>query len=365
MEKAILKYSLYRRTQPTNEIKSTIHLPKGSVIEVEAMVEGRAIDKITTWYKATDGYYYWGGGVEKVEDAFSMLTTAEPAINFPPATFNWKNNFIGLTDNLKQFTGKGVKVAIIDTGVDLQHPDIANNIKDDRDFTQSNTKQIDGVGHGTAIAGIIGGNSKTDKGIIGVAPECTIVPLRVMRNSEAESDLAKNVKEAIQHAININVDVINMSLNLSRVDTSEIEILIKQAADKGIVLIASAGRINELIVRGVTYPGKDPNVISIGSTNLLFEQRIIDNHPQRLDFLAGDHSFWTLSSKDEKYTTVHGSSFCAAFLSGLAALIIAAERASTGMNTPITRSNMVTKITKCAVKRDQLHNDNFFSFINV
>ncbi|MBI1780586.1 MAG: trypsin-like peptidase domain-containing protein [Sphingobacteriales bacterium] len=70
--KAILKYPLYRRPQPTNEVDANGYLPKGSVIEVERIYSGKYLDGISIWFYSNDGFYYWGGGL-KVPEGEAML----------------------------------------------------------------------------------------------------------------------------------------------------------------------------------------------------------------------------------------------------------------------------------------------------
>ena len=363
--KATLKYSLFRRPQPTNEIDAIGFLTKGSTIEVQEVVQGKSIDNIAEWYKSFDGFYYWGGGLSKEVHVFDLSAPRVEPITFPPLRISWRDNFLGIEAELRQFTGKGIKVAVIDTGVDTSHPDISSNILLPKDFTQSDSPVIDNEGHGTAVAGIIGANSPLENGIIGVAPDCSIMPIKVIRNAFDRSGLQQNIVDAINYAIDNDANVINISLDLSDVDTTLLRNAITQAASKGIVLIASAGDVNELTELGVSFPGSDPNFISIGSTNSFFEVSILNKKPQRLDFLAGLKTFWTLSSKSEKYKFVEGSSFCAAFLSGLAALVIGRIKANQIDTKDITRAEILTELSKSTSDRSELHRANSFSFIKI
>ena len=362
--KAVLKSSLYRRPKPTNEVMANGHLEKGSVIEVDEVVTGKPIEGLSDWYKAKDGFFYWGGGLNIIGPVGVPPVSTTSLITFPPANVVWLDNFIGIETQLKQFTGNGVKVAIIDTGVDVTHPDISSSIIAPRDFTGSSTPMTDDEGHGTAVAGIIAANTQNQKGVKGLAPGCKIIPIKVIKNSFDRSNLASIVIAAIDHALISNADIINISLDLSDIDSTALRNAMNKAAVKGVVLIASAGDVDELTELGVSYPGRDPNFISIGATNPFFEKAILNKRPQRLDFLGGLKDFWTLSNKSERYRTVNGSSFCAAFLSGLAALIIARTRQNQP-GTPIDRNLMFNEISKSISNQADLHQINSFSFIKV
>lgn len=153
--KAVLKYPLYRRPQATNLVEAVGYLPEGSVIDVEQIIYGDAIDGVNTWYKAVDGFHYWEGGIDI------------PAI----PTANLRSNSLFFEEyRIKEFwekgiDGRGVNIAIIDADFSTAHPALKN-------FRVVNGFKNDSLNtnmHGTYMASIIGG-SNFESGYFGIAP---------------------------------------------------------------------------------------------------------------------------------------------------------------------------------------------------
>ncbi|MBA2871390.1 hypothetical protein HNQ85_001660 [Anoxybacillus calidus] len=145
----------------------------------------------------------------------------------------------------KQKGSHKVKIAIIDSGIDFNHPDLKNNIvSPGKSFVPNVHDTEDNIGHGTMIAGTIAANGK----MLGVGPHLGIVPYKVMDNWEDGAESAWIVK-AIIEAANDGVDVINLSLGTykslnSSEDKAVIEAYqraVKYAHDKGVIVVASAG----------------------------------------------------------------------------------------------------------------------------
>lgn len=161
------------------------------------------------------------------------------------------------------FYGKGIKIAVIDTGVDYTHPDILGLGPDGKiiggyDFIENDHTPQDTNGHGTEVAGIIAANGNT----LGIAPEAKILAYRVSdTGSLVSSDL---IVKAIQKAVQDDADIINLSLGVNRTN-DKIEDAISAAVKKGVVVVAAAGNSGpELGTIG--SPGKDPNAITVGAT---------------------------------------------------------------------------------------------------
>lgn len=159
--------------------------------------------------------------------------------------------------------GQGVKVGIIDTGIDFDHPDLhgfgpLGRIVDGYDYVNTNEKPLDTNGHGTEVAGIIGANGNFS----GMAPKSQLFSYKV--SSTGESVSSEYIIQAIEHAITDKVNVINISLGVNRTN-EELENAVDDAVKKGIVVVTAAGNggpDNETI----GSPGRDINVITVGAS---------------------------------------------------------------------------------------------------
>jgi subtilisin family serine protease len=154
-------------------------------------------------------------------------------------------------------TGRGVRVAVIDTLVDAAHPDLAGQVAESRDFVGG---AASGESHGTAVAGVIASQAGNRLGIVGVAPGVRLLALRACAQSAGAGkgrcttfDLAR----AIDHAIGAGVDIINLSLGGPH--DRLLERLLRQAMARGIVVVAAAGE------GGAAFPGDLAGVIAVGA----------------------------------------------------------------------------------------------------
>ena len=133
--------------------------------------------------------------------------------------------------------GSGVVIGLIDSGVDLMHQDLADNVLPDGwDFADNDADPSDGLGHGTAVCGIIAAIQNNNSGISGTAPGCMILPLKI---SSGTSDLfeAASVAEAIVYAADYGVKIINLSLGWSDEEPQVIADAINYAVQKGYCLL--------------------------------------------------------------------------------------------------------------------------------
>ena len=156
------------------------------------------------------------------------------------------------------FYGKGIKIAIIDTGVDSEHPDLNERIIGGYDFINNDYIAEDTNGHGTAVAGIIAANGK----LKGVAPEAKILAYRVSdTGNSVSSDL---IVQAIHKSVEDGADIINLSLGVNRTN-NKIEDAINDAIKKGVLVVVAAGNSGPEL-GSIGSPGRDPHAITVGAT---------------------------------------------------------------------------------------------------
>jgi minor extracellular serine protease Vpr len=161
------------------------------------------------------------------------------------------------------FEGQGIKVGIIDTGIDFNHPDLLGygpegKVVGGYDFVSGNEKPIDTNGHGTEVAGIVA----ADGSFTGVAPKSKLFAYKVSNTGDAVS--SDYIVDGIQRAIQDDVNVINISLGINKTN-DEIDTAIDNAVSKGIVVVVAAGN-NGPQEETIGSPGKDINAITVGAS---------------------------------------------------------------------------------------------------
>ena len=186
------------------------------------------------------------------EPVHTLLDTSVPLIGAPLV---WQASV----------TGMGIKVGIVDTGIDPNHPDFANRVAQMKDFTGQGPN--DNNGHGTHVAGIIGGTGVASNGRYrGVAPDCVYYTAKVLRGdgSGSTSDVMAGVEWAVQQG----AQVINLSLGSDGAcDGSDaLSVLCDSAMGKGVVMCIAAGNAGPG-ASTVGSPGCAKSVITIGATN--------------------------------------------------------------------------------------------------
>jgi subtilisin family serine protease len=228
-----------------------------------------------------------------------------------------------------------VIIAILDTGVDLQHPDIDDKIvSSGKDYVNGDDDADDDFGHGTFVAGIAAAETNNGIGVAGVAWNCKILPLKVF-DEFGETDSAY-ITEAIIWAVDQGADVINMSFggkigfgqNISQTIEDSLEYAYNfdngEGMGKGVVLVASSGNDG---VEGVLYPASSELVLAVGATDSQDQWTDFSTFGEEVDVAAPGEWIWSIFPVDltppgyDYYGWGDGTSFSTPFVSGLAALI--------------------------------------------
>jgi len=170
------------------------------------------------------------------------------------------------------FEGQGIKIGIIDTGIDYYHPDLLGfgpngKVVGGYNFVDNDNKSVDTTGHGTEVAGIIA----ADGSLKGVAPKAKLFSYKVSSTGESvSSDL---IVKAIHRAIEDKVNVINISLGVNKTN-DEIDQAVSEAVKNGIIVVVAAGN-NGPDDGTIGSPGKDPDAITVGATYNNITQSIV------------------------------------------------------------------------------------------
>ena len=252
-----------------------------------------------------------------------ILATQETVPNDPDYTRQWGLAAIGASDAWDIQTGNAdIIIGLIDTGVDLDHPDLQGKISAGWDFVNNDGDPQDDNGHGTHVAGIMAATANNGIGITGVSWGARIMPVKVLDASGSGSyaDVAAGILYAVDHG----AKVINLSLGGTSPSIT-LEEAVNYAADHGVVMVASAGNRG---TTGVTYPAKYPNTIAVGAVDSNMSLASFSSQGPEVDLVApGIDIYSTLL--DNSYGLKNGTSMAAPFVSGAAALLLSANGANT------------------------------------
>lgn len=233
--------------------------------------------------------------------------------------------------------GDGVTVAVLDTGVDATHPDLTGQVLDGTDLVGLGAGRGDRAWarHGTAMAGIIAGHghgSARGQGVLGVAPQARILPVRVILEegdpgrAQARDSKGGALAEGIRWAADHGADVINLSLgddsDSAHHEAGEDE-AVQYALAKGVVVVASAGNGGESGDR-VSYPAAYPGVIAVTAVDRRGRKAKFSTRNWYATVSAPGVDI-VIADPDRSYYEGWGTSAAAAFVSGAVALVKAAH----------------------------------------
>ena len=224
-------------------------------------------------------------------------------------------------------TGAGIRIAVIDSGVDAGHPQLRGQVGSGRDFLHGNaTGRQDCVGHGTAVASIIAARPVPGAGLRGLAPGATIVPIRVSEKTDTDQQGDEpagpaTFATAIDWAVDQgDADIINMSLVMID-DDDRVRSAVARATAAGVIVVAAAGndgRADDGNPR--PYPASYPDVIGVGAIGPNGVAGDFSQHGDYVDVMAPGVGV-TFAARGAGHTQGDGTSYATPFVAATAALI--------------------------------------------
>ncbi len=229
-----------------------------------------------------------------------------------------------------------VKVAVLDSGIDVSHPDLQGKVVGQKDFVNNDDNAWDDHGHGTHVAGTIAAKTNNNDGVAGTCPNCSLLIARVLDNNNEGSD--SDLIAGINWASANGAKVINMSLG-GFPSSTPLQQAIDNAWNRGAVLVASSGNAG---TNGTDrFPATYPNVIAVAATDSN-DARATWDDPNTTDRVEGSNAgnwvdvaapgkgiysttggfYWPWTQRYEgRYESWDGTSMAAPHVSGLAGLI--------------------------------------------
>lgn len=253
-------------------------------------------------------YFFLFGIVIIFSGCFENKQSTSHRLQWWLEAINWDSS-----DRTNNLSGKGVRIAIIDTAIDETHPDLQGKISEQHIVDAGSGEMR--YEHGTAIAGIICASPSSKEGVLGIAESAEIISIVISPDTEAQLEA---LIEGIEYAITKKVDIINISAGIIQ-DDSRLRRAIENACDEGIVVVAAAG--NDLYGQTI-YPAKYDNVLSVTSVGPNGEKLYGENAESV--YLPGGNIVTTYSSgyEPKKYVSYSGTSVSTAMLSGVIALVL-------------------------------------------
>jgi subtilisin family serine protease len=241
---------------------------------------------------------------------FESATSAPPAFDDPYARLQSNVSALAVADAHHISRGTGIRVAIIDTGVDVDHPDLAGRTQATRNYVDGDAGEFRNDRHGTQVAGLIAAAANNGIGIVGVAPDVKLLAYKACWQPAPSAPGRCNsftLAQALADSLSAKAQVINLSL----VGPSDplLEALVGKAVDAGIIVVGAVSGDPRF-----EFPGKLPRVLAVAESESNYEAADLLRAPARdiVTLVPNGH-----------YDFASGSSLATAQITGVVALLLA------------------------------------------
>lgn len=261
-----------------------------------------------------------------------IQTAALP--NDPDLSKAWQFERVGADETWNKVNNsQTVVVAVIDTGLNIQHPDIANNVVTGYDYVEGSTDMVDLSGHGTLVAGCVAAVADNGIGMAGIvgASNIKVAPYRVggLSDGDKNLDVGYICAALFDAAARPDVKVINMSFGGYMVSAA-LRTAVENAVSAGKVLVAAAGNegSNANYSGELAVPASYNNVISVGATDNTNKIAYFSQHNSLVDLCAPGHKIYS-TNHDGSYEEASGTSFASPITAAACAVLMAADHTMT------------------------------------
>lgn len=258
-------------------------------------------------------------GVKRIEPDVLVTISGKPGPKPPPTppaqSLPWGVARIQADHIWASNTADPIKVAVVDTGIDLSHPDLVANIKGG--MSAIGTSYNDDNGHGTHVAGIMAA-ADNPIGVVGVGPAADLYAVKVL--NKRGSGWVSDIIEGLQWCVDNDIDVVNMSLGSKSSSTTFGE-AVQATLDAGVVVVAAAGNSGPGD-NTVEYPGAYPGVIAVGATDSSDDIASFSSRGPQVTIAAPGVSVRS-TYKGSSYATLSGTSMASPHVAGVVALVLA------------------------------------------
>lgn len=234
---------------------------------------------------------------------------------------DWGLTAYGVPEAWKLTRGAGVRVAILDTGIDTGHSDLIGQLAvDPRDFTGSPSGSHDNQGHGTHCAGVVAAR-KDGRGVIGLAYEAKLIIGKVL--GDDGSGQGANVAAGVRWAVQNGAHIISMSLG-APVNDPSIAAAIRDAVQSGVFVICAAGNSGPFNPVDIDYPGRMPEAVAVASINKAGKISDFSSRGPSVAIAApGEQVLSTIPGN--RWARMSGTSMATPFVAGVVALAVSRQ----------------------------------------
>ncbi|MBI5646901.1 MAG: S8 family serine peptidase [Ignavibacteriae bacterium] len=305
-----------RRGAPNLRAPVVRVVPKGETLAFAGMTDhGELVQGVSRWYQlAESDLWIWGGGVD------TQVPPGSPALPW------WLRDF-GISSIWERgVRGAGIRVAILDSGINRAHPDLQDALPATavRDFIDTSGDGADEDGHGTHCAGIIAGRGV--QSVLGVAPGCELLIGKIMRRKGGTGSNFQILADALYWVVDSGADLISLSLS-----TPSDNALVRQACTDviaaGVPILTAIGNSGAFI--NAVYPASYPGCLGVGSVDRHLLKDTMSAESPAVQLLAPGSEIIS-TALGQGTTTMSGTSMATAYAAGVLALLLSAVSSATG-----------------------------------